>query len=105
MSLDVLKDIRRIFAGLNADEIRGAAWRDLNVGLMATDEESYEEMERFLVPWWLDARARDEGLRSIHRLDSTPGSRFDFVLCADGLPVPANGYRFHPADSAATAKA
>jgi hypothetical protein len=105
MSLDVLKDIRRIFAGLNADEIRGAAWRDLNVGLMAASEESYEEMERFLVPWWLDARARDEGLRSTHRLDGTQANRFDFVLCADGVPVPANGYQFHPLDTASTVRA
>jgi hypothetical protein len=105
MSLAVLKDIRRIFAGLNADEIRGAAWRDLNVGLMAASEESYEEMERFLVPRWLEARARDEGLRSIHRLDGTPGNGFDFVLCADGVPVPANGYRFHPMDTPSTVRA
>jgi hypothetical protein len=105
MSLAVLNDIRRIFAGLNADEIHGAALRELNVGLTAASEESYEEMERFLVPYWLGERARDEGLRSIHRLDGTPVNRFDFVLCADGVPIPANGYQFHPMDTASTVRA
>ncbi|MGA2716027.1 MAG: hypothetical protein ABSG41_23250 [Bryobacteraceae bacterium] len=105
MSLAVLKDIRRIYAGLKADEIRGAAWRDLNVGLMAASEESYQEMERFLVPVWLEERARAESLRTIHRLNGTPRTRFDFVLCADGVPVPSNGYPFHPANAASTVKA
>lgn len=105
MSLALLKDIRRIYAGLNADEIRGAAWRDLNVGLMAASEESYEAMERFLVPYWLGDTARAEALRSVHRMDGTPDSRFDFVLCADGVPVPANGFSFHPADAQSTVQA
>src|SRR5208337_4297100 len=47
MALSVLKDIRRIYAGLNADEIRGAAYRDLNIGLMAAGEPAYREMEEF----------------------------------------------------------
>ena len=101
----VKRHSQNLSVGLNADEIRGTAWRDLNVGLMAASEESYEEMERFLVPYWLDERARDEGLRSIHRLDGTPRDRFDFVLCADGLPIPANGYQFHPMDTGSTVKA
>lgn len=105
MSLTLLKDIRRIYAGLNANEIRGAAFHDLNVGLMAASEEEYQEMEQFLAPSWLDPAMRADTLRTIHRVDGTPRNRFDFVLCADGIPVPANGYRFNPADSEAAAKA
>ena len=105
MSLNVLKDIRRIYAGLNADEIRGAAFHDLNVGLMATSEEDYLAMEQFLAPAGLDPLSRAEALRSIHRVDGTPRDRFDFVLCAGDIPLPANGYRFHPVDTLATAKA
>src|SRR5580700_5366130 len=105
MSLAVLKDIRRIYAGLNADEIRGSAYHDLKVGLMAASEEGYAEMEQFLAPAWLDARARVEALRAIHRVDGTPGGRFDFVLCTDGVPVPANGYLFNPVDRESMTKA
>ena len=57
MALTVLKDIRRIYAGLNADEIRGAAYHDFKVGLMAASEEGYAELERFLAPVWLGERA------------------------------------------------
>ena len=40
MPVSVLKDIRKIYAGLNADEIRGSAHQDLNVGLVASNEET-----------------------------------------------------------------
>lgn len=99
MALNILKDIRKIYAGLNADEIRGEAFHDLKVGLMALSEEEYQEMERFLAPQGLDPRTRTETLRTIHRVDGTPRNRFDFVLCAEGVPVPANGYRFHSAET------
>src|SRR5437762_769645 len=105
MPLRILRDIRKIYAGLNADEIRGTATRDLNVGLMAASEEAYRTMERFLAPAWLDAYARERGLRAIHRVDSSPTQRFDFVLCERGLPVPSNGYEFHPADGASSVAA
>lgn len=105
MSLNVLKDIRKIYAGLNADEIRGAAFHDLKVGLMASGDEEYEAMEHFLAPLGLESRMRLESLRAIHRVDGTPRNRFDFVLCAVDVPLPANGYRFDPANLDAMTKA
>ena len=105
MALTVLKDIRRIYAGLNADEIRGAAYHDFKVGLMAASEEGYAELERFLAPVWLGERARADALRLIQRVDGIPAGHFDFVLCADGVPVPHNGYCVNPADHDSVAKA
>lgn len=105
MPLSVLKDIRKIYAGLNADEIRGAAFQDLKVGLMAATEEDYQEMERFLAPHGMEPNARAQALRAILRVDGTPRNRFDFILCAGDTPLPANGYRFHPEDTAAMARA
>jgi hypothetical protein len=99
LALSVLKDIRRIYAGLNADEIRGSAYRDLNIGLMTSSEEGHLEMERFLVPWWLDDAARAEALKSVHLVNGSDHNRFDFVLCEAGVPLPPNGYRFNPADT------
>jgi hypothetical protein len=104
MPLSVLKDIRKIYAGLNADEIRGSAYRDVNIGLMAASEEGHQEMERFLVPEWIEGSAREEALKTIHRVDGTPQNRFDFVLCEAGIPVPSNGYAFNPADTEHTAR-
>jgi hypothetical protein len=104
MSLSVLKDIRKIYTGLNADEIRGAAHRDLNIGLMAVTEEGRQEMERFLAPVWMDSAARDEALRAVHLVDGSPRHRFDFVLCEAGVPPPPNGYTFNPADTGSLLK-
>jgi len=104
MPLNVLKDIRRIYAGLNADEIRGAAHQDLNVGLIAVSEDAYREMEGFLAPEWAEADVRAEALRAVHRVDGTPRSRFDFVLCEPGIPLTANDYIFDAADPASTVR-
>jgi hypothetical protein len=104
-AVNVLKDIRRIYTGLNADEIRGAAYRDLNVGLMAGGEERYREMEQFLAPAWIGGSAQVEALKAIHRVDGSPRSRFDFVLCESGIPLPSNGYTFNPADKKNLARA
>jgi len=97
--LSVWKDIRKIYARLNADEIRGSAYRDLNIGLMAASEEGYREMEQFLAPAWLDASACAEALKSIQRVDGSPPDRFDFVLCEAGIPRPSNGWTFNPVDT------
>ena len=105
MSLAVLKDIRKIYAGLNADEIRGSAHRALNVGLMAATDEGYLTLEEFLAPHWLEARDRAEALRSIHRINGASPGGFDFVLCTDGVPVPGNGYVLDPVDPKITTKA
>jgi hypothetical protein len=105
MALNVLKDIRRIYAGLNADEIRGAAHQEVNVGILASSEQGYRELERFLAPVRLDGPARGESLRSIHRVDGTPRNRFDFVLCEPGIAVPENGYVYNATDPESTARA
>jgi hypothetical protein len=105
MPLNVLKDIRKIYAGLNADEIRDAAHHDLNVGLIASQESGYREMERFLVPDWADPEVQAEAFRSIHRVDGNPRNRFDFILCEPGIPLTANDYVFDPTDTASTARA
>jgi len=98
MALNVLKDIRQIYAGLNADDIRGAAYRDLNVGLMASSEESLRRMERFLAPAAMDSYEQAQALRAVHPATDSP-DRFDFVLCEPGMPVPRNGYLFESDDS------
>jgi hypothetical protein len=108
--LSVLKDIRKIYAGLNADEIRGAAYRELNIGLMAASEEGYREMEQFLAPVWLNPASRLEALKNVHRVvDGTPSSRFDFLICSPDITLPtnltSNAYIFNPLDTESTARA
>jgi hypothetical protein len=105
MGLGVIKDLRKIYSGLNADEIRGAAHRDVDIGLMAASEDGYRAMEHFLAPAILDDYARAEALRSIHRIDAGTREQYDLVLCEPGIPAPPHGYVFNPADPALTAQA
>lgn len=105
MPLGVLKDIRKIYAGLNADEVRNAATQEFSIGLLATSEDVYREMEDFLVSPHLDHDTRNHALRMVQRLDSEkPGSAkedkperdFDVLLCEPGVGLPRNGYLFDP---------
>ena len=97
MALSVLKDIRKIYSSLNADEIRGAAHRDVNVGLMALDPAGLQDMEQ-IAPPWLPDEERADALRAVHPVDGVPAERFDFVLCQPGVPLPANGYVYNVSD-------
>ena len=96
MSLNVLKDIRKVYAGLNAGEVRTEAARELSIGLLATSAEVYREMEDFLVPPSLDPYVRGRAMRMIYRLEQAEKG-FDFLLCEPGIGLPRNGYLFDPA--------
>lgn len=98
MSLNVLKDIRKVYASLNTEDIRLAAWKELNVGLMASSEDAYTRMERFLAGPASDSRSQAQALRAVHRVDGSR-TRFDLVLYEPGIPVPENGFAFDPAQS------
>jgi hypothetical protein len=98
MPLSVLKDIRKIYAGLNAEEVRRAAHRDLNVGILAATTAALQDMEQFFAPTWLPEAERAEALRAVHPIDGIDTGRFDFVLCQPGLPVPANGFVYSSSD-------
>jgi len=95
LPLGVLKDIRKIYSGLNAAEVRDSAAQELRIGLLATSEDVYREMEDFLVPPHLDHETRDQALRMIVRLDK-PQKDFDILLCEPGVGLPRNGYLFDP---------
>ncbi len=95
MSLNVLKDIRKIYAGLNAHEVREAAAQELTIGLLANSENVYRDMEEFLVPPQLNSAVRERALRMVYRLDQ-PQKDFDILLCEPGVGLPRNGFLFDP---------
>jgi uncharacterized protein (DUF697 family) len=98
MSLNVIKDIRKIYAGLNAGEVRAAAAQELKIGLLATSEAVYRDMEDFLAAPALDPFLRGRAMRMIYRLDKAQDD-FDFLLCEPGVGLPRNGFLFDPGGS------
>lgn len=103
MPLGVLKDIRKIYQGLNANGIRTDAAQSLKIGLVATSDNVYREMEDFLVPPSVNGNARGQALGMIVRLDQPTldqkKTEFDILLCEAGVGIPRNGYLFDPAGS------
>ena len=93
MALSILKDIRKIYAGLNSDEIRANAARTLKIGLDASNPATYQRMERFLAPPGAGSLVRSQALLAIRPVNGSSAG-FDFVLCEPGIPVPRNGYTF-----------
>jgi len=98
MELGVLKDIRKMYHGLNAGGIRDAAAQQLRIGLVATSDEVFRDMEDFLVPPHVDSYVRGRAMGMVQRLDA-PRKDFDFVLCEPGIGLPRNGYLFDPRGS------
>ena len=98
MELGLLKDIRKMYHGLNAGGIRDAAAQELKIGLLASSDEVYRDMEDFLVPPHLDPRTRGRAMRMIQRLE-VPLKDFDLLLCQPGTGLPRNGYLFDPRGS------
>lgn len=90
MALNVLKDIRRIYAGLNAGGIRSAANQELKIGLMAATEEGFQSMDRFL-----GSRGNTRRIEN----GASGSSAFDLILHEPGLPVLPNGHTFDPGHS------
>jgi len=108
MSLNVLKDARKVYAGLNADDIRASALKDLSIGLMATSEAGFLRLVEFLAPPSLDPESRARVLECLHpvngelRNDGSLEENFDFVLCEAGLALPPHGHSLDPASPSGT---
>ena len=85
--------------GAECGGIREDAARELHIGLVATSDEVYRDMEDFLAsPDVGSFHARGRAMRMVHRLDA-PGKDFDLLLCEPGVGLPRNGYLFDPRGS------
>jgi hypothetical protein len=104
MALSVLKDIRKIYAGLNADEIRGSAYQELHVGLIAESDAAYAALEDFLAPELMNDAARAEALSGVHRGGRPQSGQPNFLLAAPGVPAPAGSFVLDPANPERTIK-
>lgn len=92
MAWNLVKDLRKIYSGLNADEIRNAAFRPVRIGLAATSENGYLALEGLIAPDAFDRATRLQALSASVRLDGTVHHDLDLILCQPGVPVPPRGY-------------
>jgi len=97
MVVSAVKEIRKIYSSVNADEIRSLTRQELKVGLLASGEPGFRAIEDFLGP------AAAAKTTRTHCPDSALGpAAFDFILVEPGIPLPPKGYTFdvtRPADA------
>jgi hypothetical protein len=98
MALGIVRDVRRMYAGMHTNDIRRDAWRSLTVGLIASGEEGYRAMELFLAPdEWADVE--------VSRVNGANPAVFDLILSDPGQPLPDNASLFDVENPSATIEA
>jgi hypothetical protein len=101
--LDVLKQVRAAFSVLNPEEVRQRAMRSVTIGLVATSDRGYNELEQFFLPASLPAAARESLRAAIYRAgDTQVPPKVDLVLYEPGLFVPEGAYHYNRNDPDST---
>lgn len=103
--LDVLKQVRAAFSLLNPDQVRKLAARPVSIGLVATSDSGYAELEDFLIPASLPDMARERSRATIHHAaDPQVPPRVDLVLYEPGLLYPEGAFGYHRDDPESTVR-
>ncbi len=104
--LKAVKQVRAALMLLNPAEVRKQAQRQVTIGLVASSDRGYRELEDFLVGEALPAEVRAQLLSNVHRAgqpDVPMG--VDFVLYEHRLPCPRGAFRHDRDDEHATTSA
>jgi hypothetical protein len=103
--MSMLRGIRDAIRNLHPEEVRAAAERRLEIGLVATSAAGYAAMEKFLAPLDISRERRAAVLSMLHRAGD-PGipERFDLTLYEHQLQPAENAFSFYSYDTARTVK-
>ena len=92
--VNTFKQIRAAFSLLRPEQVRRLADRDLTIGLVASSDRGYAELQRFLMP---EGYSRlEEGEQGVHLYragDREVPPKVDIVLYEPGLPCPDGSIR------------
>lgn len=97
--LDVLKQVRAAFSLLNPEQVRKLAVRPVSIGLVATSEHGYAELEDFLLPSAMPSLQREQLRATLHRAaDPRVPPKVDVVIYEAGLLCPEGAFNYHRDD-------
>jgi len=103
--IQLMKQARAAFGLLHPQEVRRRAERQVHVGLVASGEQGYSEMEDFLVPQALPREQRIELMSYVHRAgDLNVPPKVEVVLYEENLEPGKGAYTFHRTAPEATIK-
>ena len=100
MSMSWLTHLKGAIANLNPQETRDEADRQVRIGLRATTELSFFQMESFFAPASLSPERRDEAARMLVRIDGHGGAAldqghpFDVEIHTEGAGQPKGSFLF-----------
>ncbi len=99
MGSQVYPQIRSALQNLNPQQVRELADQPVSIGLIASGNAGFVQMEDLLVPRGVSHARRSELAGKLHRV-SEAGSpnRFDITLCEDELLCPTGAFRFYASD-------
>jgi hypothetical protein len=98
-----LKQARAAVSLLSPDEVRSRARRPVRIGLVATSDVAYAEMEDFLAPLESPLEDRMYLLDQVHRAgDAVVPDKVDLILFEQGIAAPPGTYTFDRYNPAAT---
>ena len=101
--IQLIKQARAAFGLLNPEEVRRRAARPVHVGLVASSEQGYSEMEEFLVPTAMPREQRIDLMGYVHRAgDADVPAKVDIVLYEENVQPAKGAYTFHRSDPEAT---
>jgi hypothetical protein len=96
LKLDVLKQVRAAFSLLNPDQVRKLAARSVSIGLVATSDHGYAELEDFLLPPAMPSETRAQLRATIHRaVDPRVPPKVDLVIYEPGVYCPEGAFTYH----------
>ena len=97
--LKAIKQVRSALSLVSAAEIRKRAERPVIIGLVASEERGYSELEQFLAPDSLPVPARADLLKTVYRAtDESAPKEIDLVLYAHGLACPEGAFEYRRHD-------
>ncbi|MCS7025360.1 MAG: hypothetical protein NZV14_11210 [Bryobacteraceae bacterium] len=97
MATHILRQIWTAISHLNPNDVRSLAEQNLGVGLHASSEKGYQEMEEFLCPRSLSPQRRLEVLAHLYRAQPlSPPPRLDVEIYHASLAPAAGGFIFQP---------
>lgn len=98
-----LKQVRAAVSLLDPEEVRKRATRQVAIGLVATSDRGYRELEDFLVPESAPPEVRQRLLDTVYRAgDRDAPPHVDLVLYDAALPCPRGAFRHRRDDPMGT---
>lgn len=95
-SISTFRYLKNYLSHLNPDEVRGMSNQAIKIGLVASNNDAYLDMEEWLLPQDAPAGKRERAAAIISRAgDPGAPAEFDIVLYEQGLPCPVGAFTFY----------